>query len=185
MKNYFLQRDIMLERKGITPVIATVLLLGITFAVGAVLFTQVQGFLEGGEGQSDFQELTNTEMRLSPVYAAGESLNVTIRNTGKVAFNTSDFEMQFVPPESTSELTYDIIERTDAYPAENSQYGEFSCFDADTQTEVLNPGDTYTCSTGLKFPDTLQSLGIVVKAKGIDKSWDTTCKPQREGSVSC
>lgn len=171
----------MLERKGITPVIATVLLLGITFAVGAVLFTQVQGLLEGGEGQSDFEELTNTEMRLSPVYASDDELNVTVRNTGKVAINTSDFEMQFTPPGSTSELTYTVIDNTGTYQT----VGDFNCFDADASYQILNPGDTYTCSTGLKFPDTLQSLGIIVKAKGIDKSWDTTCKPQREGSVSC
>ncbi|PSH02261.1 MAG: hypothetical protein BRC26_01445, partial [Nanohaloarchaea archaeon QH_8_44_6] len=55
------------SRKGITPIIATVLLLGITVAIGLTVYTQAQGMI-GNTDTSNIDRLQQTDVSLTPVF---------------------------------------------------------------------------------------------------------------------
>lgn len=168
-------------RKGITPVIATVLLLGITVAIGLTLYTQAQNILSGGGDTGQLDQVRNTEMQITPVYSnrtgANEQIVANVRNTGSVAINTSEFTMYFGPPNFQTPIPYDALPSSWTVSSNDNK-----CL---TGGRLINPGESISCETGVSFPGALEKVEIQVKSNNFDKSWGVICQPQTSGARSC
>lgn len=182
-----------MARKGITPVIAIVLLLLITVGAVGVVYTQFQS-LTGNPSQEleDQKQVQNTEISFSSVYNNdtsqnsdnADTINITVRNTGSVAFDVAeDMNIRYLPDGSSGNgLAYD------QFPAEDKITGlseSERCFHEQGGDEVVNPSEEYTCSTGIKFPNAGSSVEIQVSLSGAEKSWSYTCSPSTSSSVTC
>ncbi len=173
----------MKTRKGITPVIAIVLLLMITVGVVGLVYTQVQNLIGNpGEQVQEQQQVRQTDMSFSSVYNDGGSVHVTVRNTGEVTWNTSQFEMQFVPGGDGTAVGYSAATGSST---SFSSSGTESCFSADSSTQTVDPSGSYTCDTGVSFPGATQTLGLEVEMVSADKSWSYSCSPETSSSVGC
>lgn len=184
-----------MKRKGITPVIAVVLLLLITVAaVGLVwgLFQQVTGDQGALNSLNDRQQARNTGFEFRSVYnntdANKGNISLNIANTGSRAVNLSDeVELEVVPPGSSGQVPFNVFV---------SQYGDSwmegtgltdvqtPCFNS--TAGVLETGDSYTCDTYINFPRATQSIGLVINYQGVSgTSWDYTCSPQTSSTITC
>jgi len=173
-------------RKGITPVIAVVLLLLIT--VGAVasawgLYQEITSDTSQLDQLNQQRQAQATELDFSSVYNANGAINISLRNTGSRTVNMSDeLEISFVPDGSDSAVSRQVY--IDA--GGGTSAGTFECFQNSFGTgESIEPGDTYTCDTGIAFPSATSSVGIVVDYKATGKSWDHTCNPSTSSSITC
>ncbi len=170
------------NRKGITPVIAIVLLLMVTVGAVGVVYTQFQSLVgDPAQAVGDQQEIRNTELSYSSVYRdSSDNLKVYVKNTGSVAWNVSDFKMQFVPNARGTAVNWVV-----ASQELTGTQSDFNCFyDADSY-QVIQPGQTYECDTGFEFPPSTQSVGIEIEMRGADRSWSYTCSPTTASAYGC
>ncbi len=170
------------DRKGITPVIAIVLLLMVTVGAVGVVYTQFQS-LVGNPAQvvGDQQEIRNTELGYSSVYRdSSDNLKVYVKNTGSVAWNISDFKMQFVPKARGTAVNWVV-----ASQELSGTQSDFNCFNEADSYQVVQPGETYKCDTGFEFPRSTQSVGIQIEMRGADRSWGYTCSPTTASAYGC
>jgi flagellin-like protein len=175
----------MKSRKGITPVIAIVLLLMVTVGAVGVVYTQFQSLLgDPGAATQEQQQVRDTEMTFSSVYNDGsDNLMVEVRNTGDVSWNTSDFTMQFIPGGEGTPVSLDVATNA-GFTATQS---EMNCFSADTDanSEVIDPEESYSCDTGFEFPGSNEALGIIVQMNGASKDWSYTCSVSSGDAYGC
>ncbi|MFB6174554.1 MAG: archaellin/type IV pilin N-terminal domain-containing protein [Candidatus Nanohalobium sp.] len=169
------------SKKGITPVIATVLLLGITVAIGLTVYTQAQGMISGGADTGKLKKAQDTELQLTPVFSkstgsGGKEIKVRITNTGDRAVNISKFSMMFGPPNFPNPVSYAAL------PSGWKVGGGNKCADL---TTVLSKGDYEECATGVKFPDTLEKVEIQISADNFKYKESTTCKVTQADAKSC
>ena len=175
------------KRKGITPVIAIVLLLLITVGAVGVVYTQFQSLLGNpGEQVDDQQQVRQTEIRFDTMYKANNSgndfVNMTVTNVGSVAWNTSDFTMSYVPEGTGSAVSGQALSSTDF------TYNDtvVSCFSEDSSSQLVDPEEDYTCNTGVEWPSATTTIGFTISMNGASKSWGPeTCTPSTQGSVGC
>jgi len=172
-------------RKGITPVIAVVLLLLIT--VGAVasawgLYQEITSDTSQLDQLNQQRQAQATEISFSSVYNAGGGINVSLRNTGSRTVNMSDeLEMSFVPDGSDSGVSYQVYTSTTG-----NGNGNLECLqNMFGDNESVEPGDSYTCDTGVDFPSATSSVGLQVDYTATGKSWDHTCNPSTSSSITC
>ena len=175
------------KRKGITPVIAIVLLLLITVGAVGVVYTQFQSLVGNpGEQVNQQQQVRNTEMSFDSLYKASSGannyINVTFVNTGSETWNTSDFRMSYVPEGTGSAVSGQALATTPfTYDS-----AEDNCFNDDTSSQIVDPGSDYTCNTGVQWPGATTAIGIQVSMSGADKNWGpVTCDPQTSSAVGC
>ena len=178
----------MVKRKGITPVIAIVLLLLITVGAVGVVYTQFQSLVGNpGEQVNQQQQIRNTGMTFQSMYKANNGtgtyyINITVSNTNSVAWNTSDFRMSYVPEGTGSDVSGYALETTPFTYNEDQD----KCFDDDTQSKVIDPGELYTCNTGVQWPGPTQNIGLVIEMSTADKQFGPqTCRPQTSNAVGC
>ena len=178
----------MASRKGITPVIAIVLLLLITVGAVGVVYTQFQSLVGNpGEQVNQQREIRNTGMTFRSMYKATDGagtyyVNITVSNTNSVAWNTSDFRMSYVPEGTGSAVSGQALATT---PFTYDEAAD-ECFNDDPQSEVIDPGETYTCMTGVQWPGPTQNIGILVKMSKADRQFGPeTCRPQTSSAVGC
>lgn len=183
-----------MKRKGITPVIAVVLLLLITVAaVGLVwgLFQQVTGDQGALNSLNDRQQARNTGFEFRSVYndtdANKGNITLNIANTGSRAVNLSnEVELAIIPPGSTGQVPFDVFvdQYGDEWMEGSPTSAETPCFNS--TAGVLETGNSYTCDTYLTFPSATQSIGLVINYKGVSgTSWDYTCSPQTSSTITC
>lgn len=174
-----------MKRKGITPVIAIVLLLLITVGAVGVVYTQFQSLVGNPSQQLDQQQkVQNTKLTFASVYnndtvtnSDNDAINVTIRNTGSVAINmTKQFDISFSPSGSDGYLSHSIYPNT---------VGPNECFEIQGGAELVEPGQSYTCNTGIAWPGATETVGIEVSFKTADKSWTYTCTPSTSSALAC
>lgn len=169
-----------MTRKGITPVIATVLLLGITITIGLTLLTQAENLLEGSSDTGEIDQVSSTSLSIEPIYSSSggdDQIVANIRNTGSVAVNGSQFTVNYGPPNFDNPISYGAL------PSEWKVSGnDNQCMNA---SQLINPGDSISCKTGVEFPDALESVEISVSANNFDRSWSNTCSPSTSSSRSC
>jgi len=172
----------MKSRKGITPVIAIVLLLMVTVGAVGVVYTQFQSLVgDPAEAVGSQEDVRNTEMSYSSVYNNNSgNLVVQVSNTGSVAWNTSEFTMQFVPGGEGTAVNWNV-----ANQEFSGTQSDFNCFSAATSYKVIQPGDSYECDSGFEFPGSTETLGIEVTMNGAAKSWSYTCSPNTASAYGC
>lgn len=178
----------MSRRKGITPVIAIVLLLLITVGAVGVVYTQFQSLVGNpGERVNQQQEIRNTGMTFQSMYKADDGtgtyyINVTVGNTNSVAWNTSDFRVSYIPEGTASDVSGRALASTPfTYNPDRNE-----CFNEDPEPEVVDPGEIYTCMTGVQWPGPTQNIGILIEMSTADKQFGPeTCRPQTSRAVGC
>ena len=168
-------------RKGITPVIAIVLLLMVTVGAVGVVYTQFQSLVGDPTEQIDQQQRNqNTNIRIlrggtnASGINTGGSHNVAnygvtyleIQNTGSVARNTSSFLMQ-------TSSAQNVVGAS----------GE-PCTQPGNST-IINPDETIKCFTGITFPPATNQVDFTLQLQGSGKSWTYICRPETQGSQLC
>ncbi|MFB6180325.1 MAG: archaellin/type IV pilin N-terminal domain-containing protein [Candidatus Nanohalobium sp.] len=165
------------SRKGITPVIATVLLLGITVAIGLTVYTQAQGMIQGTGSTKKLDKAQNTQIDIVSVTRGSNGMQLTLVNKGERAINTSKFSVYYSPP------TYEDAAIRSALPSA-WKTGTANCFKPAT-TKIRNVGEQWTCSTGVTFPGALEEVGIKVRANNFGYSTSYTCSVETSNAQSC
>lgn len=185
----------MMNRKGITPVIAVVLLLLITVgAVGAAfgLFQQLSDQARGQTEQlSAAQRSSNTEVSFTTVYDANGFMNATIENTGRRVINmTEELGTFYTTPGSSGRLTPAAFSGGRSFDAT-------SCFDRDElrgsdtsqdgeQTLQLLQNEVIECNTSVPYPAAGAATEIVVTFRPTSSvKARANCNPQTSSSRAC
>lgn len=87
-----------MQRKGITPVIAIVLMLGFTVgAAGSVWLYFNQVTSDPSEKLAEQEEIRKTRLDINSAFSRGEILTINVKNTGERAWNTSEFKLMYRP----------------------------------------------------------------------------------------
>lgn len=192
------------QRKGITPVIAIVLLLLVTVGAVGVVYTQFQNI--ANQGNTNF----NTDARQTEIALEGVSLNpdnndsMQLTWTNKqssIEINQSDsLQIRFVPQEGESGVLFqqvatgnfnslDVANQSFPYVPPDPLNPSTSCFitasNLDEDDYLVETGETRTCDTNVKFPGPTEEVDIVVAVQGGDKTWRYTCAPQTSDSQTC
>lgn len=188
--------------KGITPVIAIVLLLLVTVGAVGVVYTQFQNIADQGNTQF------NTDARQTEVSLVSVSKNTDNNNSmlltwtnqqSSTEINQSELlQIRFKPENGGSGILYSQVATgafdslqvaNQSFPAGATTQPGTGCFNPeaiDSEEEFLvAPGETVTCETNVKFPGSTSPVDIVVDVKGGDKSWSYTCNPSTSSSVTC
>lgn len=176
------------QRKGITPVIAIVLLLMVTVGAVGVVYTQFNSLVGNpNEELRQQQRDQDTRIRISRVEsnvsisndltgAERSSHNIsdygtlmmTVQNSGGVSRNTSTFVLTALTGETVGQHS----------PASET------CFDPANST-ILDPQGSYYCNTGITFPRVTDEVRLEVLLTGSSKTWTTTCQPRTSGADVC
>ncbi len=91
-------------RKGITPVVAIVMLLMLTILVAGGAFAFINTFMEDQEG--DLQEQVATDITVQDVHCDGSTLEWTVSNTGDTIVDRSQVDI-LIRNVATDRLTDD------------------------------------------------------------------------------
>lgn len=177
-----------MKRKGITPVIAVVLLLLIT--VGAVasawgLYQQITS----NQGQVDQlnarQAAANTQISAQSVYKSTDGYVMTsLRNQGSRAVNLSqDVDLLIAPGSDSDYYSQDLYDRAGL---NNVDLSQSNCFSADGSENVLETGSTLDCNTTVPFPSAGETYKFRLSYANVDGyNWDFSCTPTSSDDIRC
>lgn len=129
----------MFKRKGITPVIAIVLLLLITVGAVTVVYSQFESLTSDNDATQKLEEQQQLQQSSYTIVGIADNsgqMDVTVKNTGKVTIDL------------TNQGTL-LIGKDGSEPVATSVLGGTSCGATFGQ---LKPGETSTCSTGVDWP---------------------------------
>lgn len=178
-----------MSRKGITPVIAVVLLLLIT--VGAVasawgLYQQVISDQSQLDQLNQKQIADNTEIKANSVYKSDDGyVNVSLRNTGGEPVNLTDDVKLLVSPSGTSEyLSENLLGQKLSY---FDSFDSSNCFGGSGKV-LTTEGDRkeLECNTTIKFPDAGQTFDFRISYRNVESAyWDFECSPSSGNSIRC
>lgn len=176
--------------KGVTPVIAIVLLLVVTvFAVGTV-YTQIQSISE--QGSTEFAtQARSTYVQIDSLARTSGGENVTLVYTNRqdsvTIGNTSDMlQVSYKPNEDSGYQSFGTLESIEG--AGNLELSDSSnpdssktCLDG----KQLSPGETTSCTLGVKWPDATESFGIRLSVRGAANSDSLDCTVSTSNTISC
>ncbi|QGA80248.1 hypothetical protein [Candidatus Nanohalobium constans] len=189
------------QSKGITPVIAIVLLLLVTVGAVGVVYTQFQNIADQGDTQFS-TDAKNTEVSLVSISENSDnndSMQLTWTNKqDSVEINQTEMlEMTFIPEDGESGVLFQQVETgsfnsldvaSSDFPSGASSTPQIECFNEEAIAEedhLVTTGETVTCDTNVKFPGATESISVVVNVKGGDKSWTYECSPSTSSSQTC
>lgn len=134
------------RRKGITPVIAIVLLLLITVGAVGVVYTQFQGLVENSNGGDDLNKLQSADYSIVAATDSGGTIQLSIRNTGDSVYNLSESASLEVAKGGSY---VDISQAPSDWTSADS-----NCLDTSQigNNGNLETGSDYSCDTGVDFP---------------------------------
>lgn len=173
--------------KGITPVIAIVLLLLVTVGAVGVVYTQFQSLIGDGPDTSflDAQSV-NLDFRTLTRDTSGGTDRIELN-----LINNDDQDFTFNQSEDASgtavELQYSSAGEQKVDP---DIYGDLSYDDATndcvTAAGTISPGDEPTCNTGMEMPSSGNSVTVhlVLSSSGDDIA-TYTCEPSTSDSNTC
>ncbi len=172
------------KRKGITPIIATVLLLGITVAIGLTVYTQAQGMI-GNTDTSSIDKVQNTDIALTPVFNQGGEMRLQISNKGERAINLTQYTVYYGPPNWDPVPYSTITSQASDWVKDASGNDGNTCFTSAMSKSILAPGERIGCDTGVKFPGALEGVEIRVSADNFDYSTSAICRVDTANAKSC
>jgi flagellin-like protein len=185
-----------MKRKGITPVIAVVLLLLITVGAVASAWGLYQNIISD---QSQLDQLnaqqmaSQTEIAFNSVYESSDGyIMMDVENTGQRAINVSnELAFRVAPDGSSGGLAFSTFKRR----YNNTRYGEWNstevdeglnCIANNPSGEALDVKDTMNCNTTVRFPGATQEVGLTVDYRGVDnKQWEYSCVPSTSDTITC
>lgn len=188
-----------MKRKGITPVIAVVLLLLIT--VGAVasawgLYQQITSNQQQVDQLNARQAASSTEISADTVYESsvpdGDTgyIMATLRNTGSEAVNLSmngsDVELQVSPPGDSNYYGPALYMDEDRNLVDTNfaDVEDNNCFW--NEGEVLSTDSSEDCNTTIQYPSAGQTYDFQLTYQNVDGySWDFSCSPSSNDDIRC
>lgn len=172
-------------QKGITPVIAIVLLLLVTVGAVGVVYTQFQDLVEDDVGADFLEEIDDVQVQSVTRGDPDESMILRLQNQGENQYNLTEVaRTEFsVPGESRQEreTAMNIFD-------EISDVGTHECFTNDASDEIqeFGPGDTATCDTGVSMVDPNDEVTIhLIESESGDEFDSYTCSPSTSTSSTC
>lgn len=180
-----------MKRKGITPVIAVVLLLLIT--VGAVasawgLYQQITSNQQQVDQLNARQAAANTEISTQSVYQSDEAGNgfimASLRNTGSEPVNLSrDVELLIAPGADSDYYGPGLYDRGGV----NADVANSNCFSTGGSDNVLGTGETIDdCNTTVPYPSAGETYKFRLSYRNVDGySWDFSCSPSSATDIRC
>ncbi|MFB6159402.1 MAG: hypothetical protein ABEJ95_07160 [Candidatus Nanohalobium sp.] len=174
------------KRKGITPVIAIVLLLLVTVGAVGVVYTQFQNIADQGNTQFN-TKARQTAIQITAVSKNNDNeMNLTITNKqDSVTINTSKMlQIQYYPDEagSGSSVPFSTLPLANIDKASGASA---TCFSDSRTGVILDPGESYTCDTNVKWPEATTYVGMQVNVQGGSNSWTKECEPTSSSSPVC
>jgi flagellin-like protein len=163
------------QRKGITPVIAIVLLLLVTVGAVGVVYTQFQNIANSGD--TEFQtQARNTHVQIDSLSSSAGGDNVTMVFTNRqdsvtIANKTEMLQIQYKPNADSEYGPYSALPQGNLETSPNGESDQ-SCFNG---TETMAPGATHECDLGIQWPDATESFGIQISVKGASNSDNLGC----------
>jgi len=175
-------------RKGITPVIAVVLLLLITVAAVASAWGLYQNIISD-QSQVDQlnsrQQAQQTDINIESAYeeSGSNTISLTLRNVGDRTIDlTNETSMLYQPGDEQEPLQRGTL--FNIYPEWDSGNAD-ECLQG-PQADQFDPGDERTCDTGVNFPNATQQMRVIVDYRQIDsESYSYLCNPQTSSTSTC
>lgn len=168
------------NRKGVTPVIAVVLLLLLTIGMVGILWTQAEDLMDLGDEASFLEDIDvqiNTVTRNDTTDE--HRMELRVENVGDEQYNLTDI----------ARLEYSVPGEQSLQPAGGNVHGfthseeDENCFD---DLEEITPGDVETCNTGVEMPDPDDSITVeMVESGGADSIASYSCSPSTSTSTTC
>lgn len=178
---------IMRTTKGITPVIAIVLLLLVTVGAVGVVYTQFQDLVQDDLGADFLEEIDDIEVQtvLRNDDADDDTMELRLQNSGENEYNLSD-----IARVEYSVAGEDRLERGVATASfeEIEEEDTHECFTDEASDEIMSfgPGETANCDTGVTMvsPDDVVTIHLVEDESGEEfESYD--CSPSTSESTTC
>ena len=181
-----------MKRKGITPVIAVVLLLLIT--VGAVasawgLYQQITSNQQQVDRLNARQAASSTEISIQSAYRnntgtpqPSDTVNVSLRNNGGEAVNLTRDVRLLVDPNNNGEYLPPNLLPSGVGNPEDSE-----CFGGTGKT-LTTEGDSrdLTCNTQIDFPSAGDTINFRLSYQNVDGyNWDFSCSPSSSNTIRC
>jgi len=175
-------------RKGITPVIAVVLLLLIT--VGAVasawgLYQQITSNTGAVDDLNQIQRAQSTNIRIESVYKDNGYINASLRNNGGEPVNlTRDVELLVAPTSGSNYLSPTLLQTEYSTMGDPRDSG---CFGGEGEV-LTTEGDTrqLQCNTSIKFPNAGDTVRFRLSYRDVENTnWDFRCSPNSASSIRC
>lgn len=173
------------ERKGITPVIAIVLLLVVTVSAVGVVWTQFENIVDQGSTQASYLESVDVKVTVVQRNSSTspDQMAVVFENTGPDEYNLTDISrLEYQMP---GESSIRAIPGSDVFGEFDYNSADKTCFSA---LENFAPGDIESCNTGVEMPSPGSPLTInLVKSAGEGTSVidEYTCEPSTSSSTTC
>ncbi|MFB6180326.1 MAG: type IV pilin [Candidatus Nanohalobium sp.] len=168
-------------RKGVSAVIATVLLLAITVAMGSTLMVQTGNILDDRD-RGELEGVTAPELEFSSVYSASGSdeMVVVLKNKGEEALNTSEFKLLFATEDFEEPVSRGRL------PSGWKLSGESNdCLTDASGSNILKPGEDTTCETGVRFPDSNEKISLQVEGLRVRYENGYLCRVSGVSQESC
>ncbi len=177
----------MMKRKGITPVIAVVLLLLITVGAVASAWGLYQNIISDQSQVDQLQQrqkAESTEIRVQQVYDSNGYVNVSLRNNGGQAVNlTRDVQLLVDPNGGSSYLPPSLLDSNyDIGTPEDS-----GCFGG-TGEVLTTEGNKkeLQCNTSVQFPTAGDTISFRMSYRDVEGyNWDFSCSPSSSNAVIC
>ena len=173
--------------KGITPVIAIVLLLLVTVGAVGVVYTQFQSLVGDGPDTSflDAQSV-NLEYR---TMTRDSSTGTDYMQANLVNNDDRDFTFDNSTGGTLVELQYQIPGEERLQPGTFDQVDGFSYSSGDNSCEdlgTISPGDEPDCVTGVTMPESGSEVDVHLVLAETDSVVTTyTCEPSTSSSTTC
>lgn len=173
--------NIMKNRKGITPVIAIVLLLMVTVGAVGIVYTQFQSLVGDPTEQVDQQQQNqNTNIRI----LRGGSNNTSITGTGP--HNADNYGVLYLEIQNTGTVTRNTTAfRMTTGSVDHTVNGTGAACTRPSNSTLLDPQETYKCQTGIVFPKATNEVEVTLQLQGSGKSWNFICRPETTGASIC
>ena len=167
-------------QKGITPVIAIVLLLLVTVGAVGVVYTQFQdlvgdgpdaGFLDAEQIDIGFQTTTRS---------GSDTMEITLENDGSTEYNMTDqMRLEYSVPGEGQVEDPSVFDEVDYDGATDT------CFEG-ADWESYGPGDQEQCDSGVDVPSPDDEITVHLVLSGSGDEVDSyTCSPSTSGSSTC
>lgn len=140
------------------------------------------------EPPSDYLTYSETDIALGPGYELNDEVVMQVTNKGTEPFNVGNFTVYYGLPNHES-MSYSAIERKvpewalggDGNQCFTSNMSNGSEMDKD----ILRPGESANCPTGIRFPGKQQSIGIRVEADESGYFRRYTCDVDSQSARTC
>lgn len=184
-----------MSMKGITPVIAIVLLLLVTVGAVGVVYSQFQDLVRDDVGADYLENIDDIEIQTVVREEDNdnnvETMELRIQNSGSNQYNLNEVaRMAYrVPGEQqldreTATDVFSELESGDNYECFPNPYNGSSSDVEDIQS--LGPGDVATCDTGVSMPGPNDEVELLLLEDSTGEEIDSyTCSPRTESSATC